>query len=108
MASLEELDPPIITLLGPIYEDTIINNPGPYNIKAQITDESGIFYAILYWNRNNGPIDSILMINTSDDIYEAAIPVQAYNSSIFYTIKAIDSSLSHNVGELSNNFILDV
>jgi len=48
------------------------------------------------------------MINTSDDIYEAAIPVQAYNSSIFYTIKAIDSSLSHNVGELSNNFILDV
>jgi len=43
MASLEELDPPIITLLGPIYEDTIINNPGPYNIKAQITDESGIF-----------------------------------------------------------------
>ena len=104
MASLEELDPPIITLLDPIYEDTIINNPGPYNIKAQITDESGIFYAILYWNRNNGPIDSILMINTSDDIYEAAIPVQAYNSSIFYTIKAIDSSLSHNVGELSNNF----
>ena len=43
MASLEELDPPIITLLDPIYEDTIINNPGPYNIKAQITDESGIF-----------------------------------------------------------------
>ena len=92
--------PPTITLLSPIYQDTVLNNPGPYTIKASITDASGIQTARLIWTINS-VADSVTMTNTSGSTYEATIPVQPYNTHIDYTIKAIDNSSAHNVATLS-------
>lgn len=103
-AAASELTPPTITLLSPIYQDTVLNNPGPYTIKATITDASGIQTARMIWSINGGTPDSVDMTNTSGSTYEATIPAQAYNTRIDYTIKAIDNSSAHNVASLSKWF----
>jgi hypothetical protein len=99
-----ELTPPTITLLSPIYQDTVLNNPGPYTIKATITDASGLHTARMIWSINGGAADSVNMTNTSGSTYEATIPAQAYNTHIDYTIKAIDNSPANNVATLSKWF----
>ncbi|HOF08160.1 MAG TPA: CARDB domain-containing protein, partial [Bacteroidales bacterium] len=99
-----ELTPPTITLLSPIYQDTVLNNPGPYTIKATITDASGLQTARLIWSINSSAPDSVAMTNTSGSTYEATIPAQAYNTHIDYTIKAIDNSSAHNMAILSKTF----
>jgi hypothetical protein len=104
VAAASELTPPTITLLSPIYQDTVLNNPGPYTIKATITDASGIQTARLIWSINNGAPDSVDMTNTSGSTYEATIPAQAYNTRIDYTVKAIDASPANNVATVSKWF----
>ena len=104
IASSVELNPPLITLLTPIYQDTLINNPGPYTIKAEVTDETGISQVRLLWRRNNGPLDSVQMTNTIDNVFEGVIPGQAYNGRIDYYIKAIDNTSAHNEGQITNWF----
>ena len=104
VAAASELTPPTITLLSPIYQDTVLNNPGPYTIKASITDASGIQTARLIWSINNGAPDSVDMTNTSGSTYEATIPAQAYNTRIDYTVKAIDASPANNVATVSKWF----
>jgi len=104
LASSVELNPPTITLLTPIYQDTLTNNPGPYTIKAEVTDETGISQVRLLWRRNNGPLDSVQMINTINNVFEGVIPAQAYNGRIDYYIKAIDNTSAHNQGQITNWF----
>jgi len=60
----------------------------------------------LLWRRNNGPLDSVQMINTINNVFEGVIPAQAYNGRIDYYIKAIDNTSAHNQGQITNWFLL--
>ncbi len=95
IASAYELIPPSITLNAPVLQDTVYG-AGPFNVSATITDASGIDHADLIFRIDSTLWDTISMINTSGDIFQAEIAGQPYNTVIDYYVKAVDASLSYN------------
>lgn len=95
IASAYELIPPVIALNAPILQDTVYG-AGPFNVSATITDGSGISQADLIFRIDSILWDTISMVNTSGNIYQAEIPGQPYNTVIDYYVRAIDASLSYN------------
>ena len=97
-AAISELTPPTIVLQPPVLVDTVLHT-GPYDIFAAITDASGVAYAALVYNVNGGTNDTIPMVNASGSTYMATIPSYTYTNTINYSVFAVDSSASANLGQ---------
>jgi len=73
------------------------NTTGPYQVKAEVTDNKGISSVVLYWSKNGGSPSGLLMSKTGDpekpNEYVATISGPAVAGDWFtYKIVAIDSS----------------
>jgi hypothetical protein len=90
-----ELDPPTITLIPPIQQDTLYTAT-PYLIKATITDASGIDTAYLIYNVSPGTGDTIGMTKISPDTFQCFIPFFGFGRTIHYRIVAFDLSPAQN------------
>ncbi|MCX6271298.1 MAG: GEVED domain-containing protein [Bacteroidetes bacterium] len=90
-----ELIPPVITLLNPILTG-ILWSIGPFNIKAKITDQSGIDTAYVVYSLNNGPNDTVGMVHLGGDTMKGVIPVVADSTQVCWYVYAIDNSAAHN------------
>ena len=95
-ASVSELDPPLITMIPPVYTGHIYNL-GPFPVKAVITDASGIDEAYVVYNVNSGINDTITMTPLPADTFLASIPAANHLDTICYHVVAIDASLSQNL-----------
>lgn len=93
--SIDETIPPVISLINPYPADTAYNL-GPFLVKADISDASGIDTSILVYTVNSGTPDTLTMINTSGTEFQASIPAQILNDTIRYYIYATDSATTHN------------
>jgi len=98
-----ELVPPVITLLPPVLQDTLYTT-GPFEIKAAITDASGIDTAYIVYSLNAGPNDTLGMTVLLADTFHAFIPAQAYNTRIDYHVAATDASAAANHANSSNHW----
>jgi len=97
-AAPSELIPPVITLQTPIIQDTLFTT-NPYEIKALITDASGIDTAYVTYSINGGSDISIGMTHLGNNIYNAFIPSQSYSTHVDYQVFAIDNSPAANLGQ---------
>ena len=93
--SPSELIPPVIVLANPILTGTIWNT-GPYNIKAKITDQSGIDTAFVVYSINNGPDDTVGMVHLTADTMKGIIPAVADSDVVCWRVEAYDNSIAHN------------
>ncbi len=93
--AIDELVPPTISLINPYPKDTVYN-AGPFNVKADITDASGIDTAMLIYTYNNNTPDTLGMIYLSGNTYTATIPSINLYDTVCYYIYAIDQSLVSN------------
>ena len=96
IGSLAEITPPFISMATPILKDTVYGL-GPFLIKADITDASGIDTAIVVWNKNGGANDTLVMSN-SGNTYHALISDTTFilGDTICYHVYAVDGSAMHN------------
>lgn len=94
-ASVSELDPPVIDLVPPVLSGTIYNL-GPFDVKATITDTSGIDTAYLVYNVNWGINDTAAMTVLNADTFIATIPPVNHKDTICYHVVAYDGSAAHN------------
>lgn len=95
IAAPSELNPPVITYLPPIYQNTIFNI-GPFNITADITDASGIDTANVHYTINGGPVQVVGMNNTIGNTFVGVIPAVNDSDTICYYVQAIDASTASN------------
>lgn len=93
--AVSELQPPTITMLTPIIQDTVYTT-GPYDILATITDTSGVAVAKVVYDVNGGTKDTLDMVKTTGNTYMATIPSFTYTNTVNYYIYAIDSTVSAN------------
>jgi len=93
--SIDEMDPPVITLIPPYPNDTVYHT-GPYTVNAIITDASGVDTAMLVYTVNDGPADTIYMLAAGSNQFQAVIPAANLSDSINYFIYATDSALTAN------------
>ncbi len=84
-----ELDPPILTLLPPIYKDTVYE-VGPFNIRANVIDAEDSLVKLTY-SINAGTPVQVVMKKENDTTFSWSIPQQVYGTRIAYTVKAEDS-----------------
>ncbi len=98
--AVSELQPPTITMLTPIIQDTVYTT-GPYDILATITDTSGVAVAKVVYDVNGGTPDTLTMVNTTGNTYMATIPSFTYTNKVNYYVFAIDSTVSANKGQTS-------
>ncbi len=101
-AAISELDPPVITILPPVLQTTVYFL-GPYNIKAEITDASGIDTALLVYNVNAGLNDTVGMFNVNADTFTAQIPAVNDQDVVCYHVVAWDVSVAHNMAKEPTN-----
>jgi len=101
-ASVSELDPPVITILPPVLQTTVYFL-GPYNIKAEITDASGIDTALLVYNVNGGLNDTVGMFNVNADTFTAQIPAVNDQDVVCYRVVAWDASVARNMAKEPTN-----
>lgn len=90
-----ELVPPVIALAGQSFQG-LVYTTGPYNVQADITDASGIASARLIYSLNNGPNDTVVMSNSSGNIYDGLIPAAIVDDTICYYIEAVDATTCSN------------
>jgi hypothetical protein len=98
--AFSELNPPILTMLPPIVQDTVYST-GPYVVRAHITDQSLIDTAYLVYWVNVGTPDTIGMTRLLADTFSASIPFFGFGKNIHYYVVAIDGSGAHNVASSS-------
>lgn len=96
-----ELIPPVITLNSPVFQDTAYIT-GPFNIGATITDASGIDSAVVVYNVNGGPNDTVAMTAGAGGIYNGVIPAQLLLDQVCYQVVAWDSSACGNITKNPN------
>jgi len=97
-----EVVPPTILQTGTIYQGAVFGT-GPYLIEADIQDASGIASATLEYTINSGSLNTLVMTNSSGNIYSATIPSAAVGDTICYTIKAIDNTSCSNAAQSPGN-----
>jgi hypothetical protein len=93
--SPSELIPPVIVLANPILTGSIWSL-GPYNIKAKITDQSGIDTAFVVYSINGGADDTVGMIHLTNDTMMGTIPTVNDSDVVCWRVEAIDASIAHN------------
>ena len=78
-------------------EDTY-RKQGSALVKATVTDNIGLKFVTLYFQTNNGPVDSVEMSPTGQpDEYEGTLAWSAeIGDEVSYMIEAIDSSVNEN------------
>ncbi len=94
IGSPNELIPPTISLIAPIPQDTLTGT-GPFMVSATITDASGIDEALLIYTVN-AVTDTIVMTNTTGDIYEGSIPSVPLNTHVDWYVSAFDNPPASN------------
>jgi hypothetical protein len=95
-AALDEMIPPTIQITNnPVFQDTVYTT-GPFEIKADITDASGIDSAILSYTINNGAVVDSIMTRVGGNSFKTTIPSVNIDDSVCYSIYAVDSSLIQN------------
>ena len=92
-----ELIPPVVTLQAPIFQDTVYTT-NPYEIKALVTDASGIDTVYMTYKINNGSPVNLGMTLLGSNIYHAFIPSQPYNTHVDYQVFGVDASPAANIG----------
>jgi len=92
-----ELVPPVVTLQTPILQDTVYTTT-PYEVKALITDASGIDTAYIVYKVNNGTPVTLGMTSLGSNIYQGFIPGQTYYKHVDYQVFAKDGSPAANIG----------
>jgi len=100
-ASYSELIPPAITMVTPMIPDTVYST-GPYQVKAEIIDNSGIDTAILYYFVSTGYSDTVGMSIIGPDTFSANIPFFGFGKTITYYVKAIDAAPAANADSSSS------
>lgn len=75
---------------------------GPYDIYADVTDNLGVSSATLYWSKNGGPFNTVVMEPAGGTgRYYGAIPGPSVVGDRYcYYLEAADSSVAQNVGRL--------
>jgi len=96
IGAFSELNPPVITMLPPIPQDTMYTSD-PYLVRAEITDFSGVDTAYVVYTLNLGIPDTIGMVEVQPDIFEANIPFFGFGRTIHYKVVAIDGSAAQNI-----------
>jgi len=101
VGSYSELIPPSITLVSPVLGATsgvdTVYGSGPFNITAQITDNTGIDTAVVIYQTSTGVYDTLGMDSIAPDTFQASIPFFGFGRSITYYVKAVDASPAHNM-----------
>ena len=95
LSAISELDPPVIELVPPVLSGTIYNL-GPFEVKAKITDASGINEAYVVYSVNWGINDTAVMIVYNADTFAATLPAVNHKDTICYHVVAYDASAAHN------------
>ena len=97
---------PDINSFTQIPSDVVL---GPFDVDANITDanpgdpgNAGVASAYLRWSENGGAMDSVMMTNTSGDIWSAQIPAQSPNTAVVYSISAFDVTDLYSKSASSN------
>lgn len=92
-----ELQPPSITQLTPVLQNTVLST-GPYTLNINLTDASGIDTnsVFLVYIVNNGLPDTVIMTNTSGNIFSGTIPAVSDSDSVCYYFSARDFSACFN------------
>lgn len=83
--------PPSINNVS-INPSTGITSSTDVTVSATITDSDGtVEEAVIYWGTTSGSrTNSVTMTNTSGDIWEGTIPAQAHNTTVYYSVYAMD------------------
>jgi hypothetical protein len=83
--------PPSINNVS-INPSTGITSSTDVTVSATITDSDGtVEEADVYWGTTSGSrTNSVTMTNTSGDIWEGTIPAQAHNTTVYYSVYAMD------------------
>ncbi len=89
-----ELIPPVITLVNPPTGTIFFT--GPFQIKAKITDASGIDTAYIVYTINGGIADTVGMNPTTADTLIGFIPVVNDSDQVCFFVRAIDGSPAEN------------
>ena len=96
MGAFSELNPPVITMIPPIIQDTVYST-GPYLVKARITDASLVDTAyVKYWVNTGSPV-TLGMTRLTNDTFQAFIPFFGFGKNIHYYVEAVDGSAAHNI-----------
>lgn len=90
-----ELTPPTLSLLPPLFINTVYNL-GPYNVNVATTDNSGINSVTLFYSVNGSPYTSVVMNNTQDSIYVGQIPAVNDGDTVCYYVVSEDGSACLN------------
>ncbi len=97
-----ELIPPTILQTGTIYQGAVFGT-GPFIIEADIQDASGVASAGLKYTINGGSLNTLIMTNSSGNIYTATIPSATIGDTICYTVNAVDNTTCANLAQSPNN-----
>jgi hypothetical protein len=95
-AAPSELIPPVITMLTPVVQDTVYLST-PVNIRALLTDISGIDTALLVYTVHNVLTDTIGMSLFGTDSFQASIPFPGFGRTVSYKVIAYDASPAMNL-----------
>lgn len=93
--AISELTPPSITQIPTIWQDTV-NQTGPFQVRAKISDLSGIDTAYVVYSVNGGSNNTLGMSLVNVDTFAVNIPAQVYNTRVDYYIVAVDGSVAAN------------
>ncbi len=101
-ASASEMIPPVIVMSQPLIPDTVIFSL-PQTVRAAITDNSGVDSAFVVYSINGVLHDTLGMVNTSANHYQADIPFAGFGRTITYFVEAVDNAAIPNRA-VSNNY----
>ncbi len=90
-----ELTPPTIVLVPPVITG-IVWSVGPFQIKAKISDASGIDTAKVIYSINNGPYDTVGMVDLPLDTMMGIIPTVNDSDVVCWWVEAFDASPAYN------------
>jgi len=97
-----DLLPPSITGVTDLPDTP---NPGPYNVAATISDDSGIQSALIYYSTNGGAYTSAAPTNVNGSIYTFQVPARTGSpiQEVRYYIWARDNSTNQNAATNPSN-----
>ena len=100
--------PPSITDIS-IDPSSIITSSTDVTVSASITDAEGtVEGASVYWGTTSGTRpNNVSMTNTTGDTWTADIPAQANNTTVYYSIYAIDDEAADNESPEQSYTVLD-
>lgn len=93
-----ELFPPSLTQTIPVLQGTVLSL-GPYTLNISLTDPSGIDTAsvFLIYTINGGLPDTVVMNNTTGNIFSGTIPAVNDSDTVCYYFNARDASPCNNL-----------